>query len=253
MRIAAALTTVGILTAVAFSQTVTSIPYIKLNLLPGLIQGPLLASGDRLQKAGLERIVFTGTLMRGTTAAVPVQLTVQFPEQVAFSEQRGATQRSIVFDGSKATFPTDKAPGDEELLESLLNDSTEHFLLNHIKTSSTRILGRAFRLDDGKAKNYTGPYYDIFEVQDTFAVTGTKRVKLYYFNTQTGLLERVRYTMQRGGQPVKVETKITWQKSAGQPVPAAISREENGQGVFSVSVPSAVLSAATAASTSLKP
>jgi hypothetical protein len=68
------------------------------------------------------------------------------------------------------------------------------------------------------------------------------RPKLYYFNSATLLLERVRYRITRNGAPVNVETLIGgWQKVSSQHAPGKITRLENNTPVMILTVTAASL------------
>ena len=67
--------------------------------------------------------------------------------------------------------------------------------------------------------------------------------KLYYFNSETLLLERVRYEINRNGSAVKVEERLgDWVKEKGHQVARRIERLENGESVFVLTVRTAGLS-----------
>ena len=70
-----------------------------------------------------------------------------------------------------------------------------------------------------------------------------ERIKLYYFNSETLLLERVTYEIDRGGSTIKVEERLgDWTKEEGQQVARRIERFENGESVFVFTVRTARLS-----------
>ena len=75
---------------------------------------------------------------------------------------------------------------------------------------SNTFLGSRFRLDDGSPADYNGPYYDVYKVseQTDYRVGSAEQLKLYYFNSETLLLERVIYEIDRNGATVKVEERL---------------------------------------------
>jgi hypothetical protein len=101
-----------------------------------------------------------------------------------------------------------------------------------------RFLGARFRTDDGSAADYAGPYFDIYKIADQIQASGQERpAKLYHFNSETLLLERVTYVINRGGAEISVETKLTdWHGAEGQQVARRIERFENGKSVFVLNV-----------------
>jgi len=98
-----------------------------------------------------------------------------------------------------------------------------------------REIGFRFRDDDGSASDYTGPYYDVYKVNDQIQIGSTTReqIKFYYVNSDTSLLDRVRYEDDRNGTPQRsrfdlatgIRCKVKW-------VPGSITRLENGETVF---------------------
>ena len=162
---------------------------------------------------------------------------------------RPETRQSVGFDGSQpwSTKGATQAGDDLGILESILNDSNEEFFLGQVRGAYSRLLGRGFRLDDGKSKVYTQPYYDVFEGLDPIQYAQNPRTlqtKVYLFNSATGLLELVRYKVKRNGVSVDIETRWTnWTKVQGQQVPQSVVRTEDGRPVFSMTVISAALAA----------
>jgi len=68
--------------------------------------------------------------------------------------------------------------------------------------------------------------------------------RLYYFNSETRLLDRVTYQISRNGQTVEVETRFGgWQKTDDQQVAQQVVRLEDGKQVFALTLTSASISA----------
>src|SRR5262249_50870140 len=103
--------------------------------------------GDRLTKPGKERLVLVGTISRlNNPPAAPVRLVLELPDRLRLEEQQAERMRVVGFDG-KEGWATDGALtlSDEDLIETVLYDSAEHFFLGHIKGMATRFLGSRFR------------------------------------------------------------------------------------------------------------
>jgi len=204
--------------------------------------------GDRLEKPGKERLSVTATLSRGADSQrEEVTAVWEFPEQLRLTRQRGNQTRVIAFDGEKVKAggnPLDEA--EQDLIETLVYGSAEHFFSTQVQGMATRLLGSRFRMDDGSSADYNGPYYDVYKVADLVKnSTGEReRLKLYYFNSDTLLLERVTYEITRNGATVKVEERLgDWTKEQGQQVARRIERFENGEPVFVLTIGAAQLSA----------
>jgi hypothetical protein len=201
------------------------------------------ALGDRLEKPGKERLILIGALRRASKKNEnrPARLVLEFPDRLRLEEQDGITVYNNDFASSNGVLK--KNERDEA--ESLLFDFVDHFFSSQMQGAATRFLGSRFRLDDGANPNYAGPFYEIYQVTDRIAVEKEVREqpKLYYFNSDTLLLERVRYQIERDGEPVEVEVLIGgWRKVNGQQIPGAITRTENGAPVLSLSITSAAVS-----------
>jgi hypothetical protein len=216
------------------------------NLSPKLIWH-LKALGDRLEKHGKERLSVTATLSRAGSQAEEVTAVWEFPDRLRLTRQKGNQTRDIAFDGEQV-----KAGGnsldeaEQDLLETLVYGSAEHFFDTQMEGMATRFLGSRFRLDDGSSAEYSGPYYDVYKVADQIKTSPDQReqLKLYYFNSDTLLLERVSYEITRNGATVKVEERLgDWTKEQGQQLARRIERFENGESVFVLTIGAARLSA----------
>ena len=205
------------------------------------------ALGDRLEKSGKERIMFTGTLDRVDQQRIAVTAILEFPDRLQLTTLSGAQARTISYDGQAARV-SDSAftSADQDLIESLVSDSAEHFFKAQAQGAPTRHLGDRFRADDGSTQNYAGPYHDVFSLFDRVMIGSISRsqTKLYYFNSDTHLLEKVTYQISRNGQTVDVENYFSdWQKAQDQQVFRRLVRLENGQQVMSLTMTSASVGA----------
>jgi hypothetical protein len=201
--------------------------------------------GDRLEKPGNERLVMIGTLRRqNDSRPVPFRLFLEQPHRMRMEEQ-GAKARVTSFDGSSGwALGADLGDANRDTIETLIFDSADHFFLGQTQGLATRALGSRLRLDDGADANYAGPFYDIYQVIDHVG-TGSgvrQQPKLFYFNSDTQLLERVRYQIQRDGVAVEVEIQIAdWKRLNNQQVPSAITRLEDGKPALIIAIASAVI------------
>jgi hypothetical protein len=204
------------------------------------LRDALKAMGDRLEKPGKERLTLVGTLLRqNNSQAIPFRLFLELPRRMRLEEQ-GAQPRVSGFDGGEGwVLSADVSDADQEMIETLVFDSADQFFLARTQGFATRALGQRFRLDDGTTPNYTGPFYDIYQLQDRIPVQKEMRVqqKLFYFNSDTLLLERVRYQAERAGAAVSVEVRFSgWQKVNGQQIPGTITRLENDAQAFRLTI-----------------
>jgi hypothetical protein len=206
------------------------------NLSPKLVSH-LNALGDRLEKPGRERLSLTGTLTRANDSQTQEVVAVfEFPERLRLTMQKGSQTRVISFDGEHAKAEGSSFDAEEEaLIETLVYGSAEHFFNTQMQGLATRLLGSRFLLHRGSTADYIGPYYDVYKVADQVKTSRDQReqLKLYYFNSDTLLLERVTYELNRNGATVKVEEKLgDWTMEEGQQVARRIERLENGDSKF---------------------
>lgn len=210
-------------------------PQLRLNL---------KALGDRLEKPGKERLTLIGTISRDGQSQ-PVLLVLEFPDRLRLETQSGIQRDVLTFNGKRGA----KAGGafdqsEEDLVETLAYDTAEHFFIGQGNGMATRFLGSRFRADDGTTRNYTGPFYDIYQTNEQVKLGAVTReqTKAYCFNSETLLLERVTYR-NRVSQPVEI--RITgWRDVQGQQVPTRIVRIEAGQPVLTLVVSSASVGSA---------
>jgi hypothetical protein len=222
------------------------------NLVPSRFRTLVEALGDRLDKTGRERVVLTGSLEDSSGSKAYV-VTRELSGKFRLDEGAATSVYTIVFDGKGLTSSKGvPSAADNDRIESLIADSSEYFLYSVIRGRGSRLLGRRFRLDDGTDSKYTGPFFDIFELFASVPARAgfAPRPKHYYFDSASGLLQKVRYVVNNGNSNVTVETAWTgWRKVDGQATPSVVTRTENGKPVFAFRITSAAFSPALADST----
>ena len=220
--------------------------YVRASALSPKLVWHLKAMGDRLERPGRERLSLTGTLNRANDSqAEEVTALSEFPERLRLTRQKGNQTRVISFDGDQAKAAENSLDtAEQDLIETLVYGTAEHFFHSQMQGMAMRFLGSNFRLDDGSSDAYSGPYYDVYKVADRVMTSADQieRMKLYYFNSETLLLERVTYEITRDGSTVKVEERLgDWTREQGQQVARRIERFENGESVFVFTVRTARL------------
>lgn len=201
----------------------------------------LSALGNRLERPGKERVSLAGVLrFAADSQEREILATLEFPDRLRLVVQNGQQSHLSTFDGRQAKGDA----GALDLIETLAYDSAEHFFAAQMQGNAMRFLGSRFRTDDGSSPDYNGPYFDIYKIADQIKPSGQERAaKLYYFNSDTLLLERVTYVINRNGAEVNVETKLgDWRVEEGQKVARRIERLENGKSVFVLNIRSAQFS-----------
>jgi hypothetical protein len=197
----------------------------------------LAAMGPRLEVPGNERIKLSGSLTT-TGAPVVVQITTQWPELLRI-DSPGSSSLLYTSNGIQ------KSAGaitqqDLDLLNTLMFDFVDHYLLQQSRGNATRVIGPALVKDD---PTVTGsPVWNLFKVADLVqSVTGpSQSVKVYGFNITTRLLENVAYTQSLAGVQATIQTRFTnWQPVQQNYLPGKITRFENGVAKLTLVVNSA--------------
>lgn len=215
--------------------------YVRRAALSARLRENLNALGDRLEKPGKERLMLTGTLMRaGDAQTEGVTAVLEFPNRVRLTIQRGVERQIVTLnEGRIRDLSGNLSTNSRDLIETLAYDTAEHFFAGQKQTMATRFLGSHFRTDDGKQPNYSGPFYDLYQTTETLSQNNAEyqQTKIYCFNSETGLLERVAY---RSPDQTSIEVLISgWQEFQGQRTPTRIERLVNGTPVLTLIVSSA--------------
>ena len=234
---------------VAVTRSFAPLPsYVTQTLVPSNVREFLIALGDRVQKPGKERLTLIGT-HTDQSGVVPAQLVWEVGGRLRF-DRTTVPPNSLVFDNVAGLLnAASVSDSDLAVLESLLDHSPESFLYGFVQGRAHRFLGGRFRTDDGKAPNYTGPWFDIYERFAPVPVVtdAPLRQKHFYFDSQTKLFAKATYIVVKGGAKVVVSTEQSkWKVNAGQATPGQIVRKEGGVTVFTFDIASAVVGPALA-------
>ena len=227
---------VALLSAAAFGQgqgqqSGKAPKFYRAETVPDRYRQVVDALGDRVKSAGKERVLLTGTLQLGAQPAAPATVTLELPGRLRIEHAAGRA-RVLVFDLTESKGRAVIDDEDEELIESLGLDNAEQFLDQLDERASVRLLGHGFRLLN---ETGFGSSVDIYEVAVPMPSRRDKqvRIKHFMFDTQTGLMRRVAYTISKGGVSVRVETVLSdYAPIEGNNLPGRIVRRENGREVM---------------------
>ena len=198
--------------------------------------------GDRLQVTGKERLDLFAVLTRagGDPRAVhilweyPGKVRIEQPVQTGGEEEDSAGEGPLIYDGAGILRRSGGrvTRADQDLIEMLVHDSVEGFFIGQLEGFATRFLGSRYHRVDAEG-NAVGPDYDIYEVINEVRVVGRplRQRKLYYFDSDTALLGKVRYRLgsERGRGEVEVTVEVSgWSEVYGQLIPGKVVRYENG-------------------------
>jgi hypothetical protein len=217
----------------------------------------LLNQGDRMQKAGKERMTISGTLTRAGSAKSQFQVIHELPNSIRFQEDNGSGgSTAIVFDGTqygKSNGSLQKA--DDDLVETLAYDSPTAFLYAPASGLAIRKLGSRFRSVGSDDKVFAGSAYDVYAIMAP--VQQSKKIKqqpkFYHINSDTYLLERIGY--QDADNPAtKIEIVLSdWTTVSGNKIPRQLRRLENGIEVLRLDIATAAFGPAVADGSFKKP
>ena len=245
-RIASAvlLAMLALLMPAASSQSSSSAksPLVAPAQVSPFLRPQFAALGDRVRKAGNERVTLHGTFTdsAGTTQA---QVVIELGGKVSVT-WAGRPGQQLVFDGVSSKV-TGAVTNPNDLLESLVDDLPENLLLAGKSGIGFRLIGLKFAAAGGMCDLYDVP------TRGQASMKPAAQVKRYCFDSQTALLRWVQYfsggTVQHPTvqHPVEVRTDFSkWINAAGQAVPGSIVRSRAGSQIFSFQVQTAVVSPA---------
>lgn len=121
-----------------------------------------------------------------------------------------------------------RAETEQLLLERLVYDSPDYFVLAQLSGASYLTVARNMRLDDAP-DNYDGPLWTLVRVEDSLrddqARLGSKW-RLFYLNTVTESLDRI--VSEVHGQRIEASFS-NWRERSGERFPATVTWTSNGQ------------------------
>ena len=132
--------------------------YLPIERLPRAVQSYQQVLGDRLRVPGKERVISSRTLTdsRGTSSAIlswelPGRLRLDRPGSASRVLQAGASGLAIT--SAQANLSEEE----ENLVDSLLHDRLETFLINAAKGQLVRLVAQNVRATRDLSPNYAGP------------------------------------------------------------------------------------------------
>lgn len=221
--------------------------YYEPSTVPSPVRQIVTALGERVQRAGKERVILTGTLnRRGTVSSV--RITRELPGYLRIDET-GGKNKPLVFDLTDLKSDLAIDDDDEDLAEMVDGDTAETFLSQLAPGSTVRKLGDRFNV---KGESGFGSYVDIYEVASPVSLKRDKQsvIKHFMFDSNTGLLRRIAYRARVQGRQVLVQTVLAdYSQVDGQALPGRITRIVDGATALSFTRGSAVVAAAMADNT----
>lgn len=211
--------------------------YVQRGALWHQLRQNLAALGDRLERPGKEQVLIHGRLTRpGVHGQARIELNVETADWISLTIYRGAQSESIAFDGADSSWVA-LTQSQRDIVATLLFDTPESFFVGQMNGSATRRLGSRFR---SSPDIITGPFHDVYAVTNSDSLSAdVEGAKLFYFNSDTFLLDRISYRLRRDGQSVPVEVRMgDWREGNGQKTARTVERIENGATVMTLSIDS---------------
>jgi hypothetical protein len=190
-----------------------------------------LLLGSRFLPASRSTVTTIGTLTIGTNSeriTIARRQTANGEAVEILSGSRALSWNDV--DGRSATVgvPT---PDEDVLLERLVFDGPEQFVLAQLRGASYYTIARNVRPEDA-GSDYNGPLWTIVRVNESQQNEKLRPVsvwRLYYINTGTGLIDRVVTEINR--QTVEA-TILSWNMQNGQRIPGHITWSVGGRVVM---------------------
>lgn len=190
--------------------------------------------GKRFVAPGREVSVLTGELTIGSQ---------RNPIRIVRSQDDEGETVSIALSGQPASLSWDSQQGARSdgpsasanlrsLIERLVLDSPDQFVLAQLRGASYYTLGQSFKPSLAGGENYSGPLWTLVRVSEP-AGSGLNKplsdVRLFYINEKTGLIDKV--SSQEGGEVIVADFS-DWVKVGEELLPRRTSWSRNKQVVM---------------------
>ena len=192
------------------------------------------------EAAALNRRIGNRFKSNNARSVLSGQLSVRNDRQlvtIVRSQTDSGENVELVLNGRKFTWSdiegikaTSDSPTESErlLVERLIFDSPDQFVLAQLRGASYQTIVRNLRPTDA-GDDYSGPLWTMVRVNDPQtdgSVAPTSPWRLYYINSNSGLIDRV--VSDLGGENVEASI-VQWTEHNGEKVPSHIRWTMNGQ------------------------
>ena len=178
--------------------------------------------GNRFAPSRQTSSTLVGTLITGT---------VQQDVNVVRRQTSTGEEVGIGVAGAALTWSDVEGPGASRanvndgqrvLIERLVFDSPDQFVLAQLRGSSYYTVARNVRADLGGSDNYDGPLWDVVRVEEPHT-EATRRplsnARQYYINVQTGLIDKI--VSEVRGEKIEANV-LQWVDQGGEKIPSHI-------------------------------
>lgn len=211
----------------------------NLALQPEAVRLLRRVGGQRFKSKTAQAVVMNGVLTTGSDRQ-DIQIS-------RYQNARGERVELMLANGSKllswetsaGTRSSIETLGltDRTILERLIFDSADQFILAQIRGASYQIVVRNLRPDDAP-DNYAGPLWDVVRIDDPESDEQKRplsRWRLYYLNRTTGLIDKI--VSETEGQ--RIEANLSdWKETDGEKFPSTIIWTHGGQPLMTLNVTS---------------
>jgi hypothetical protein len=185
--------------------------------------------GQRFSPARREKSILVGTLTIGSQRQAVQTLRTQTDDGEQVEIKIAGSLSALTWDAAQGALSSaSRATGsDRELVERLVLDSPDQFVLAQLRGASYYTVARNVR-PEGSGDNYSGPLWNIVRVDDPETddlKRPQSRWRLHYVNASSGLIDRIVSDVE--GQRIIAE--FTWTEVLGEKVPAQITWTRQGQ------------------------
>lgn len=191
--------------------------------------------GQRFIGSESDVTVLIGELATAETR-VPLRV-VRTQDKRGESVEISATGRTAVWSASHgATGDTTLTEFDRSLIERLVFDSADAFVLAQLRGASYQVTGKNVRADLGGADNYDGPLWTVVRVSYASADSAAKpesAARVFYINSRTGLVDKV--ISEIGGEEIEAALE-GWITLEGETFPSLIRWSKGGRQIMEFKV-----------------
>lgn len=110
--------------------------------------------------------------------------------------------------------------GQRVLVERLVLDSPDQFVLAQLRGASYYTVARNVRDDVGGSDDYSGPLWDVIRIEEPDRGPSRRPLsnsRLYYINVQTGLIDKI--VSEVRGEKIEANV-VQWVEQGGEKIPA---------------------------------
>jgi hypothetical protein len=188
--------------------------------------GKRFASGKRAQSA------LIGTLTIGAERKVVRVIRRQTDDSEQVEINLAGSREPLTWEaGQRAKEAGEGAGSERDLIERLVLDSPDQFVLAQLRGTSYQTVGRNVRPEEA-GNDYAGPLWNVVRVNDPQR-GAQKRAhspwRLYYINARTGLIDRI--VSEVDGE--RIEAALSgWTEVNGEKVPGEITWTRRGQTIM---------------------